>query len=104
MHLSSRGTYHSRLSTLLHECGHVIVWLRRRRNKTKRVYGASFCEWMEGKGRCRARTKREALAILQEEMAAWDLGEKLARRLKVRLSLTKFESERTRAVLSYLRS
>lgn len=102
MHLSSQGSYQSRLATLLHECGHVIVWQRRRRDKTRRVCGASFHEWMQAKGRCRVRTKRVALATLQEEMAAWDLGEKLARRLKVRFSLAHFERERTRALLTYV--
>lgn len=102
VHLCSGGTYEIRLATLLHECGHVIVWLRRRRDKTKRVYGSSYREWMGAKGRCRGRTRRAELATLQEEMAAWDLGERLARRLKVRVSAAKFERVRARALLTYL--
>jgi hypothetical protein len=102
VYVSNRGTYACRLATLLHECGHVIIWQRRRRRKSARVFGASFAEWMYNRGRCRARTRRAALATLQEEMAAWELGEQLARRLNIRFSVKTFEKVRTRAVCTYL--
>ena len=40
--------------------------------------------------------------VLEEELAAWQRGEALARRLGVRISLRRFERERCAALMTYV--
>lgn len=101
--LNCKASYGVRLATLLHECGHIIIFFRRRRNKTKRIFGCSHHEWWSRKGRCRRRTKSLKLSTLEEEIGAWELGERLGKRLGVRFSRKTLERVRTRALLTYTR-
>ena len=91
----------SRVATLLHECGHVLVHLARRRDERVKVAGASELDWRR---LSRLRGRRGALFELQEEMVAWDRGEKLGRRLGLRAPAREWQLARTRALMSYARS
>ena len=103
VHLDSKKTYQSRLGILLHECGHILVHRNRKRERNKRVSGATFQEWMRERGRCKKGTKMAKLSTLDEEFAAWTLGERLGKRLGIKLNRKKFELLRTKCLLTYIR-
>jgi hypothetical protein len=89
------------LHVLLHECGHVLVFLARRRRRTREVAGASYHSWLRLQ---RSGSKAAKLCCLQEEMVAWDRGFKLARRLGIRVAGRKARLQRTRSVMTYVRA
>lgn len=93
----------ARLATLLHECGHVSIFLARRRSKRTRVAGATWGEFLLSYGRCKPGVSVGRVSEVQEELEAWDRGEALARRLRVRLARPVFERVRTRCMMSYVR-
>jgi len=90
----------SKTVTLLHECGHILVNLSRRKSKDTRVAGASWKEWRRLWG---CRSKHAELLGLQEEMVAWDRGYKLASRLGIRLRAAQKRNLRTRSIMTYVR-
>ena len=89
------------LATLLHECGHVCIFLHRRRRPKARVAGATWSESWKNRGRCSPRARVGRLAELQEEMEAWDRGEALARRLRLRISRRVYERVRLSCLMTY---
>ena len=94
-------SYKRKLAAVLHECGHVIIYQRRRRNCKTRICGATYKEWWQGTGGLKRGTKRRMLNTLYEEMLAWELGEKLARKLKIRFCSKTFNQCRTKALITY---
>ncbi len=101
--LNASSTKSERLFTALHECGHVQVWLGRRKRPEHRIAGCSLRELEEAKGRWRPRTVRRRLATMEEEIDAWTRGLRLARRLRIRLKNDAFEASRARALMTYAR-
>lgn len=101
--INAAQSYHCKLSALLHECGHIIIYRRRCRNRHKRVCGASYREWWLESGRLKRGTQRRKLNTYYEEICAWELGEVLARKLNIRVRFKVFERCRTRALLTYTR-
>ena len=101
--INSKQKSSAQVIALLHECGHIIVYNRRRRRPHKRHCGATFREWWCDTGRCSRGSKKRKLAILHEEIEAWELGEKLAKKLGVRYSPRELELTRTHALLTYTR-
>ena len=96
--------YQWRLAVLLHECGHVAIFRRRQRAAPRRrVAGASRRETEAGVGRCRARSTACKISTLEEEIAAWEWGQRLAARLRVRYSRALFERARARCLMTYVR-
>jgi len=93
-------TLESKTATLLHECGHVLVNLSRRKSKKTVVAGASWKEWNR---LSTSRSKHAELLTLQEEMVAWDRGYSLAARLNIRLSQTFKRNVRTKSLMTYVR-
>jgi len=93
----------ARVSTLLHECGHVCIFLHRRRWPRVRVAGATWNESWKNRGRCGPRARVGRLAELQEELEAWDRGEALARRLRLRIPRRVYERVRLRCLMTYAR-
>ena len=91
----------SKVYTLLHECGHILVFLARRKKRTREVAGSSYYSWLRMQ---KSSSKNAQLASLQEEMVAWDRGFKLAKRLDIRVDKRKARVQRTRSVMSYVRS
>ena len=90
----------SKTATLLHECGHILVHLCRKKSKDTRVAGASWKEWRR---LWSSRSKHSELLNLQEEMVAWDRGFKLASRLGIRLPAATKRNVRTRSLMTYVR-
>jgi hypothetical protein len=98
--LDAAQPYQERVAALLHECGHVLVYLRRKRTRA-RVAGATFTEWWNASGRLQKRSKLKRITVLEEEIHAWNLGEKLARRLRIRVCKRVFERCRADALRTY---
>ena len=92
-----------RLHAALHECGHVQVWLGRRRHPNRRVAGCSLKELAADAGRWKPRSTRRRLATMEEELEAWTRGIRLARRLRIRVNGEAFEASRARALMTYAR-
>lgn len=90
--------------TLLHECGHIMIYDTRKRNRKKRVYGGTFTEWNKDRGRFKKRTTNAIIAEIEEEIGAWDMGLELAKRLKIRINKTLYDKSRARALMTYFRS
>lgn len=67
------------------------------------MHGCTFQEWWEDRGRFKKGTKARTLSTLDEEIAAWELGEQLGRRLGIRLARKLFERCRVKCLLTYVR-
>ena len=102
--INSRCSYQTRLAVLLHECGHVAIYRKRRRSPMKRIHGCTFRDWWQGSGRYLRGSRAKKLSILDEELAAWEIGAKLAKRLKVRYSHRAFEKCRVACLMTYVRN
>ena len=100
--INGRAPYRSRVLALMHECGHVVIFLRRARRRRKRYCGLSYREWAAADA-ATLRTKWYKIAVLQEEIEAWSLGEALARKLGVSFSARQLHRHRTRCLMSYVR-
>lgn len=99
--IDERLQYQEKLCTMLHECGHVVCYLRRQMRKRKRIDGCSYIEYFNSTNRMHQGRKRK-LAILQDEIAAWDRGEELAARMKIRYSRATLERMRSRSLWTYM--
>ena len=94
--VNSRTNTTSQLCTLLHEAGHVLV--RASRKGGKRV--ASLTE-----GGDKSFTLRQRLvAIIHEEFEAWERGERLAKRLNVKLPRAHYRRMGARCAMTYVRA
>jgi len=100
--LDAAAPYQKKLAALIHECGHVRIFMSRLRKPTTRVCGASLREDLLAKGRCDRRGRSARLSLLQEEMEAWESGERLARSLGVRYTRRVLEKNRTWALMTYV--
>lgn len=112
--VSSRVSEEAQLQTALHECGHVLVYLSRRRRKRLPIAGLTFHEWsqvstslLDGKAsKITVARTRAALAILWEENEAWKRGHKLGKRLglaRLKGFGKAYRRESVRALMSYVR-
>ena len=92
--INTRKHIESRFYTLLHECGHVLINDNRDRLfELSRQTGAVV-------GQKPSRSRR--IAVLSEEVEAWKRGERLAKRLGLKIREEKFDRERTEALMSYV--
>ena len=94
IHINSRTHPETRLYTLLHECGHVLV--DDNRDRIHKLSYQSHCEH----NRFLSRGKR--VAVVSEEYEAWKRGEKLAKRLGIDIDVKKFDRHRADALMSYI--
>lgn len=101
--INSRCSYQIRLASLIHECGHVGIFASRLRAPQARVCGSTLGEALESKGRGDLRGRASRISLLHEEIEAWEVGESLARRLKVRYVRKVLEKDRVRALMSYIK-
>jgi len=101
--INSRLTPQSRLAALLHECGHVDVLHKRLKNRRKPVAGATLRQWGSTVNPEGMRRMRVRINVVTEEIEAWDRGEAIAKRLKIRYNKKSFDRARTRALMTYFR-
>lgn len=103
VNISSRSSMKIQLVTLLHECGHVAIFMQRKRTPHKRIAGCNLKEWTLSIGMCSKYAKRRnGLTVIQEEFEAWERGARLAKRLNIRYSRIHLLRTRTRALQSYI--
>ena len=93
IHIDSRKHSEKRLYTLLHECGHVLV-----DDNRDRIHSLSRNAHTDAPQRA-SREKR--IAILSEEYEAWKRGERLAKRLDIKINTKKFDAHRATCLMSY---
>lgn len=100
--INTRQTREKQIVAALHECGHALVGASRRRQPRRRVAGSSHLEFVTGRGRWARDTHRRHLAVINDEMEAWERGELLAKRLSIRVKSSLFEEERSKALVTYV--
>ena len=93
--LNSRNHVEKRLYILLHECGHLLI------NSTKRDRVFALSRNTEAVMGNRT-TRKRRVAVLSEEIEAWKRGERLAKRLQLRINEDKFDKMRANAIMSYV--
>ena len=105
--INSKSSRDSRIATILHECGHIMVRSGRHnaheRESKNPIVGVTFTELEDGTGRYRPKSKSKAIAIITEEIEAWNRGWHLKKRLKIRISKKRFDAIRTKALMTYMR-
>lgn len=101
--IDASASQEAQLATLLHECGHVDVLQERLKNKRLKVAGATLGRWARTSNSRSRRALRVRISVVTEEIEAWDRGEALARRLKIRFNRRTFDNVRTRALMTYFR-
>jgi hypothetical protein len=100
--INSDSPYQIRISSLIHECGHVRIFMSRMRNPENRICGSTLSEQCLLVGRREPRARSSRISLLQEEMDAWEQGERLAKSLSVRYNRGVLERDRVRALMTYV--
>jgi hypothetical protein len=95
--INSRQNYHSRLHSLLHEAGHVII----RSEKKQNQFEDRFPDMKIAGGYTRGNISHR-IDVLREEVLAWEEGEKLATYLGLELDKKKWATHRRAALKSYV--
>lgn len=90
----------------LHECGHVLVSLARRRRPQSLIAGSTLRQFQANS--CVAETARlrrlaDGLRVVAEELVAWERGFQLGRRLHLRVSAKTYQRHVLRNAMSYVR-
>lgn len=91
----------NQITTLLHECGHILIYIQRKKYKLKTILGLNWNQWekiFENK-----KSKKKYISILHEEIEAWDRGKKLAKRLKIKIKNKVWNYHRTRCLMTYIK-
>lgn len=101
--INSKATPASQLSALLHECGHVDVLQHRLKNRRVRVAGATLGQWGRTSNAKSQQKLGVRISVVTEEIEAWDRGELIAKRLKIRYNRKTYKNVRTRALMTYFR-
>ncbi len=100
--IDGRHSYQIKLASLIHECGHVDIFKKRLRSPKERICGGTLAEHFMDVGRGNPAARASRLATLQEEMEAWDAGQRLVKRLAVRYKRSVFEKDRVRCLMTYV--
>lgn len=93
--INSRQNFKSRLSSLLHEAGHVII-----RNK-KRFWPQRFPCMVVADYNSKKRNINHRIDVLREEVLAWEEGETLIDRLSLDVDMSAWVRHRNQALKSY---
>ena len=100
--INADSSYQVKLSSLIHECGHVRIFLSRVRRPDHRICGSTLAEQCLLVGRREPRARSSRISMLQEEMDAWENGESLAKSLSVRYNRGVLEKDRVKALMTYV--
>ena len=93
IHIDTRNWIEKRLHILLHECGHILVCSN---SFDRNIMLSSATD-----GRCTS-GRAHAIARIGEEYEAWKRGERLAKRLNIRINAEKFDKLKTQCLMSYV--
>jgi hypothetical protein len=91
----------SQIITILHECGHILIYLQRKKYKNKKIVGLSWYDW--NKIFIKNRTLKNKISILEEEIESWNRGLKLAKKLNIKVKKKIYQYHRIRALKSYIK-
>ena len=102
--INNKQNARKQTESLLHECGHVIIFHQRRLLKKKRIAGATYEEWMKHRGPLSYSNKhKRKLCVLEEEILAWRKGFNLGKRLGLKnLSDRNFRRHMYESLKTYL--
>ena len=104
--INSRTTKTTQVAVCLHECGHVLINESRlkqsKQKKQRKIAGASYQEDEMSKGRMSRNTYTRKIAIITEEIEAWERGWNLSKRLGLKISRKKYENVRIKALMTYV--
>jgi hypothetical protein len=91
----------SQIITLLHECGHLLIYNERQKYKNKIILNLNWKEWKQIFIKKIRRLKRIKIAILEEEIEAWNRGAKLAKKLCIKIPCKSWNYHKIRSLLTY---
>jgi len=88
----------NRLFSLLHECGHVLLC-----SDEKRYKEAFPGVWDGVQDKRRSRSRFFRISLVEEEIAAWNEGLKLAKMLGIKINQKNWDKHKTDCLYTYLR-
>ena len=88
----------NRLFSLLHECGHILLCADETRYKE-----AFPGVWNGVQDKRSSRSRFFRVSLVEEEMAAWNEGLKLAKRLGIKINRKNWDKHKTDCLYTYLR-
>lgn len=101
--ISSRNSKETQLFAILHECGHLLL---RQHDRNKKLFPAvaKYDETYQRKNKQALATKGYIIDFIHEEILAWDEGEKLANRLKLKIDIEKYRKDKYKYVFWHLKT
>ena len=94
---NTRQDTENQLYSLLHECGHLLIYLGNEGfEKEYPMYAYKATKRQE-------KTKKYKISVIGEEYEAWRRGRKLAKRLNIKINKNKFDLAMTKNVMTYLK-
>ena len=95
--INNRQNMRSRLHSLLHEAGHVIL-----RNEQSRIKFAENFPFMRKRGAVVRGDKKHRADVLREEVMAWEKGRDLASLLGISIDFDAWNRHRQNSLISYM--
>jgi hypothetical protein len=95
--IDSRPWPESRFYTLLHECGHLLVYQNRKSFQKDHPMYAVFA--VDGR---KSNSAAYKVSLVSEELIAWKKGRGLARRLGLHIDKSRYDSTMVEAVMTYI--
>lgn len=92
--LCNRTRMNNRLYSFLHECGHIII------ADNKKYFRKQYP--IAAKNMRRNNSLLSNIETIEEEIEAWKVGERLARRLKIKLNKEKYKMYAARFIMTYV--
>ena len=92
----------------LHECGHVLISLARKKRPHAKIAGATLAEFnanqgYTNEGRSRLSNFTAGLQVMQEEVVAWERGVRLGKRLRLGIPMPVYQRHATKNAMTYVR-
>ena len=95
--IDSRPWPETRFYTLLHECGHLLIYQNRKSFQKDHPMYAVFT--VDGR---KSNSRAYKVSLVAEEFVAWKKGRELSRRLGLCINKTKYDETMVDAVMSYI--
>jgi len=91
--------------TALHECGHVLIHLSRKRKPKAKIAGSSKKQFDQNPYYevSHIHNLGEGIRVVHEEIVAWERGYELGRRLRLGITAKAYQRHVTLNVMTYVR-
>ncbi len=97
IYINTRQRVENQLYSLLHECGHLLVYIGQQGFQEEYpMYAFKATKRQE-------KTKKYKISVIGEEYEAWRRGRKLAKRLNIEVDKNKFDLVMTRNLMTYFK-